>query len=129
MEKKMVGPHKAIVISSPQHRRQSLAALLRSIPDIGEIFESDNAYCLGMDSYFQPSIILCDCWIDDKITLELIEPLRKQFADAKLLVLVKQNSQAVNPQNVDAVLSEGFSVDQFFQTVRHLVKNHNIRAL
>ena len=119
----MVGPHKAIVISNPQHRRQSLAALLRSMPDIGEIYECDNTSCQGVDPYFHPSIILYDCWLDEKMTLEQIEPLRRHYQGAKCLALVKQNSQGGNPTNADAVLTEGFSVDQFFQTVRHLIKN------
>jgi DNA-binding NarL/FixJ family response regulator len=119
----MVGPHKAIVISNPQHRRQSLAALLRSIPDIGEIYECDNTTCQGIDPYFYPSIILCDCWVDDTITLEQIEPLRRHFSNAKCLALVKQNSPTTSTTSADALLVEGFSVDQFFQTVRHLIKN------
>jgi hypothetical protein len=119
----MVGPHTAIVISNPQHRRQSLAALLRSIPDIGEIYECDNTSCVGVDPYFHPSIILCDCWVDETISLEQIKPLRRQFANAKCLALVKQNSQTISIPDADAVLAEGFSVDQFFQTIRHLIKS------
>ena len=118
----MVGPHKAIVISSLQHRRQSLAALLRSMPDIGEIHECENMECLEINLYFHPSIILFDCWLDDKLTTDLVKPMRRQFPAAKCLALVKQNS-LVNYPLVDAALVEGFTVDQFFQTIRGLIKN------
>ena len=118
----MVGPHKAIVISNQKHRRQSLAALLRSMPDIGEIHECENIDCLDIDLYFHPSIILFDCWLDDKMVANLIEPMRRLFPGAKCLTLVKQNSHMINPPAGDAALIEGFSVDQFFQIVRSLIK-------
>jgi hypothetical protein len=119
----MVGPHKAIVISSLQHRRQSLGALLRSMPDIGEIYECENIECREINLYFHPSIILFDCWLDEKIIIDQIEPMRHQFPGAKCLTLIKQNSHTIGHPLVDAALVEGFSVDQFFQTVRGLIKN------
>ena len=63
----MVGPHKAIVISSLQHRRQSLAALLRSMPDIGEIHECENMECLEINLYFHPSQYHRQLWGDGRL--------------------------------------------------------------
>jgi hypothetical protein len=120
---KMVGPHKAIIISSLQHRRQSLGALLRSMPDIGEIYECEDIQCHDIDLYFHPSIILFDCWLDEKIIIDRIEPMRRQFPEAKCLALIKQNNLMFCQPLVDASLVEGFSVDQFFQTVRNLIKD------
>jgi hypothetical protein len=122
----MVGPHKAIIIANPQHRRQSLAALLRSMPEIGEIYECDNTHSLESQLYFYPSLILIDCWLDEKITPELIEPLRRLFPGAHILALVKQNEFAANNPGVDSSLVEGFKVEQFFQTVRSLVNSLHV---
>jgi hypothetical protein len=119
----MVGPHNAIVIANSQHRRQSMTTLLRSLPEIGEVFESDSAYHLKTDLYFHPSLILIDGWLVEKITPEQINPLRRKFPHARILALVKQNHYLTEISTADASLVEGFSVEQFFQTVSSLINN------
>ena len=119
----MFGPHKAIIIATPQHRRQSLAALLCSMPEIGEVYETDSPNHLESQYYFHPSLILIDGWLEERMTPEQIEPLQRIFPHAHILALVKQNEFAATTPLVDATLVEGFSVENFFQTVRGLINS------
>ena len=116
--------HQAIVIASLQHRRQSLVAMLRSMPEMGQICECETVDNLEKNPEFHPSLIIFDCWLDDKITLDQICPTRQLFPGAHCLALVKQNGSQVDFSYADTTLSEGFSIHQFFQSIRDLLNNH-----
>ena len=120
----MLESHQAIVIASLQHRRQSLVALLRSMPEMGQISECETVNNLEKDPDLHPSFIVFDCWLDDKITLDQISPTRQLFPGAHCLALVKQNGSQVDFSFADTTLTEGFSIHQFFQSIRDLLNNH-----
>ena len=117
----MVGPNQAVVIASSQHRRQSLAALLRSMPEFGEIYEAENVLRVQPSPSFAPTLIVFDCWQGEDISREMLEPLKQMFKEAHFLALVRQNNEALQTLELDLVLVEGFAANDFYDAVRHLI--------
>jgi hypothetical protein len=118
----MVGPHCAIVIAGSQHRRQSLAALLRSMPEFGEIYEAECITFLDPPELFCPDLIVFDCWQGEEISQEMLDTVRVRFPEIRCLALIRQNNLLVENTDINTALVEGFTIDSFFDTVRQLLK-------
>jgi len=122
----MVGPHQAIVIANSQHRRQSLAALLRSMPEFGEICEAENVDLLQPPDSFHPELAVFDCWQGEVISQKILNSIRKKFQKVRCLALVRRNSRSTEDTDIDLTLMEGFTIDLFFDTIRHLLKSEGV---
>jgi hypothetical protein len=118
----MGGPHKIIIIASPQHRRQALISLLRLIPEIGEIYESENTYFLRIAPHFQPSLLLIDCVLNERTSSQHIKLTQQRFPGARCMVLLKRNSHLNNKIKVDLTLTEGFSTAEMIDNVQKLIR-------
>jgi hypothetical protein len=118
----MVGPHHAIVIAGSQHRRQSLAALLRSMPEFGKIYEAESIALLDPPEFFYPNLVVFDCWQGEEISQEMLDMVRGRFPEIRCLALTRQNNPSAENTDINAALVEGFTIDLFFDTVRQLLK-------
>jgi hypothetical protein len=119
----MGGLHQIIIIASPQHRRQALISLLRLIPEIGEIYESENIRYLSIDPSFHPSLILIDCVLNEQTSPQQIELIRQRFPKARCMVLIKRNGYLKGKIKVDTTLTEGFSTAEMTESVQELIKS------
>jgi hypothetical protein len=122
----MVGPHQAIVIANSQHRRQSLAALLRSMPEFGEICEAETVDLLQPPASFHPELAVFDCWQGEVISQKMLNLIRKNFQSIRCLALIRQNNHSTEDTDIDLTLVEGFTIDLFFDTIRHLLKSKGV---
>lgn len=118
----MIGPYSAIVIATSQHRRQSLAALLRSMPEFGDIYEAENVGLLRPNTFLRPSIIVFDCWQGEKVSQNDVNTVHDLFPGVRCLALIKQVNPPQSSPDVDCTLTEGFTMDLFFEATRRLLK-------
>ncbi len=117
----MVGPNQAVVIASSQHRRQSLAALLRSMPEFGEIYEAESVSRVQPSPSLTPVLIIFDCWQGEDFSQEIVDSLKQSFKKARFLALVRQNNEVFHEAGIDLVLVEGFAANDFYDAIRRLI--------
>ncbi|MCE1253196.1 MAG: hypothetical protein LWX83_06555 [Anaerolineae bacterium] len=120
----MVRLNQAIIIASSQHRRQSLAALLRSMPEFNEIYEMESLEQICLDLPENPNLIVFDCWPGENISQETITLVKDSFQNARLLALIRQNNDLMPKLDVDLILTEGFTANFFYDSVRQLITSH-----
>lgn len=101
----------ALVISQPGHLRNGLQSLLRTIPQIEIIAESqDPSVLLKMENDIHPDLLIIDAIVIDEINWLAIANLKAGWPKTKMLILTDNNLQEMKAieAGADFSLPKGF---------------------
>jgi len=101
----------ALVITNPDHLWSGLQSLLRTVPQIEIIAESqDPSVLLKMNTEIHPELILIDANTFDETDWAAITKIKVEFPQTKIVVLVEHDLQRISAQDAgaDIVLPKGY---------------------
>lgn len=101
----------ALVITRPGHLRNGLYSLLRTIPGIEIIAESqDPSILLKMNAEIHPELILIDAGTFEEGNRSAISHLKAEWPQTKILVLTENELQreGASKAGADFILPKGF---------------------
>lgn len=110
-----------LVIAEPGHLRNGLQSLLRTIPQIKILAESqDPSVLFKMDEEMRPELILVDASIIDESNWSALTKIKVACPGTKILVLTDndQQGQAARKAGADFHLLKGFPASE----LAHLVE-------
>lgn len=110
----------ALIIAKPGHLKNSLQSLLRTIPQIEMLAESnDPSILLRMDEEIHPELIVIDGRLIDDTSLSAIDKIKTDWPSTKILVLADddQQGQAAREAGADYYLLKGFPATELAQLI------------
>ena len=110
----------ALLITKPGHLRNGLHSLLRTVPQIEIIAESnDPSILLKMNESIQPELIVIDGSVIDEINLSNITKTKKDWPSIQILVLTndKQQGMATKKAGADHYLLKGVPATDLAQLI------------
>ena len=121
-------PLRVLIVSGPGHYRDSLVALLRTIPRADlTLADGDTLSRIDLSNRHTPSIVLVDldsCAFD---ALGRLASIKESCPAARYLILVDnlRQSQAAQGLGVDCVLPKSASAGEFLMAIRQLSSGHD----
>lgn len=113
-----------LIVARPGPLRDSLAALLSALPQVGQILQAgDLTAVLHQTTNQRPQLIIADMdWLSEE-PLPWLNALRDQLPDVKCLALVEDVDQKriVESSSADAALVKGAPADEFITLVERLL--------
>ena len=109
-----------LLIAKPGHLRNGLQSLLRTIPQIEILAESnDPSILLKMNDDLQPELILVDGGLIDEDDWSAISKIKADWSATKVLVLTEndQQGQAAREAGADFYLLKGFRATELAQLI------------
>jgi len=115
-----------MVIARPGHSRDSLVALLKTIPRIDLVLSERDSLAANPDlsKKIPPDILLIDTDGFNNLDGDAIHKLRKAWPVARCAILaghIYQN-QSIQVQGVDCILTKSTPAGEFLQTIRQLIE-------
>ena len=110
----------ALIIAKPGHLRNSLQSLLRTIPQIEILAESnDPSILLKINDEISPELILLEAALLDETDWSAIKKIKAEWPDIKVLVLTDndQQGQAAREAGADFYLLKGFPATELVQVI------------
>ena len=101
----------ALVITNPGHLWNGLQSLLRTVPKIEIIAESqDPSVLLKMSTEIYPELILIDTSIFDETNWTSITKIKAEWPETKIVVLTENDlqRQRAKEAGADIILPKGF---------------------
>jgi DNA-binding NarL/FixJ family response regulator len=116
--------HRILIVARPGPLRDSLAALLSALPQVGQILQAgDDTAVLHFVAANRPQLVIADIdWFSDGL-LPWLTALRDQLPGSKCLVLVEDvdQKQSVERSNGDAALVKGAPPAEIILLVERLL--------
>jgi DNA-binding NarL/FixJ family response regulator len=120
----MINPAWALIVAKPGELRESLQALLMTIPHINVVYQTDNSQTVLAPAIKQhPALVLLDFDLPNGELLATLEQMRIQWPQTRCAVLVdnEQEKQIVNAARADVVLMKGTQAAKLLATVEDLL--------
>jgi DNA-binding NarL/FixJ family response regulator len=114
----------ALIIAKPGRIRDSLRALLRAIPQIGEICQvDDGSTALNIVAKYHPALALLGADLSENELQTLLNQIKKKYPQIWCIVLVETIHQQglAETAGADTVLFAGFPAAKFFATIEKLL--------
>ena len=114
----------ALVIAKPGHLRNSLQSLLRTIPQIEILAESNDPSILQkIDGGIRPELILMDGGLVEISEWSLVEQIKAVLPDTKILILTDDDIQgkAAREAGADHYLLKGFPATELAQLIETML--------
>lgn len=117
----------ALVITKPGHLRNGLQALLRTVPQIEVIAESnDPSVLMRMSDEIHPDLIVLDAEVIEDPEWTAISKLKGEWPRTTILVLTDtdQQGKAAKQAGADLILREGYPAAGLVNLIENsLMKN------
>jgi DNA-binding NarL/FixJ family response regulator len=117
-------PASALIVAQSPQFRESLAVLMRAVPQIGRIRQAaDAASALSENGETPPDLILCDFGAARDATVETLRRIRAQWPHARCVVLVQDRAALQRAQDLgaDVVLTKGVLAARLLEAVEQLL--------
>lgn len=113
-----------LIIARPSRRRDSLAALVASIAQVGRVSQADHPHAAwAIIQHNPPTLILFDSAAADEAAWSLLSQIKLAQPHLGSIVLADnlQHQQQAQVIGVDQVLLTGTSASEFFATIEQLI--------
>ena len=117
----------ALVVARPGHLWNGLHSLLRTVPQIEIIAETqDPSVLLSMGAEIQPELVLLDASLFDEDTWPGISKIKDEWPHTQCVALVEDDQQRQSAQDAgaDFVLSKGFPAARLVTLIEDLLSQN-----
>ena len=114
----------ALVVARPGPLRNSLLALMTTMPQIEILAEtSDPSALLRMGTEIQPHVVLLDADLPEEQVCAALRQINKEWSQTRSIVLVKdsQQQQTVQAAGADVALLKGYPAAKLIATIEGLL--------
>ncbi len=114
----------ALIVAKPDHMRDGVQSLLRTLPQIEIIAEIKSpSVLLSMGSEIKPDLILLDANLYGDNILKAIAKIKEEWSSAPCVVLVKdsRHHQALYDAGVDLVVPQGLPATKLVAAIEELL--------
>ena len=118
----------ALIIAKPGHLRNGLQSLLRSIPQIEILAESNDPSILSkMEKGIHPDLILVDAYMFDESNWAALKMIKKDWPSIHVLMLTEndEQGQAAKDAGADFYLLKGFHASELANLIETLLKQQS----
>jgi DNA-binding NarL/FixJ family response regulator len=131
MAEQPVQPIVALIAVKPGRMRNSLLALLQTIPSIEQIIQvGDSAVILNLITWSSPALLLLDTDLADNNLANILKQIKTIAPYLHCIVLAHtyQQQELAQTAGADSVLLVGFSTENLFATVEGILGQAESRA-
>ena len=114
----------ALIVASPGPLRNSLQALMTTMPQIEILAEtSDPSALLRMGAEMQPHVVLMDADLPEEQVCYALGQIKAEWSQTRSIVLVEdsQQQQLVQAAGADVALLKGYPAAKLIATIEELL--------
>jgi DNA-binding NarL/FixJ family response regulator len=114
----------ALVVAKPGHLCNGLQSLLRTVPQIEIIAETqDPSVLLKIGTEMQPELVLLDASLFDEDAWTAITKIKDEWPQTQCIALVDNDQQRQNAQaaGVDLVLPKGYPAQKLVAIIENII--------
>jgi DNA-binding NarL/FixJ family response regulator len=114
----------ALIVAKPGPLRNSLQALMTTVPKIEIVAETDNpSALLRMGDTIQPDIVLLEASLSEDEVWAALRRIRKEWSQTRSIVLVEGSHQQQKAQDAgaDVVLIKGYPAGGLITAIEELL--------
>jgi len=119
----------ALIVAKPGPLRNSLQALMTTVPKIEIVAETDNpSTLLRMGNAMQPDIVLLDASLSEDDVWAALRRIRDEWLQTRSIVLVEgsHQQQRARAAGADVVLIKGYPADGLTTAIEELLQSDQV---
>ena len=120
----------ALIVARPGPLRNSLQALMTTVPKIEIVAETDNpSALLRMGDAIQPDIVLLEASLSEDDVWAALRQIQSEWSQTRSIVLVESSHQQQKAQaaGADVVLIKGYPAARLIAAIEELLHSGSIQ--